>query len=190
MIGPISTMRPRYMTATAIGGRPARPPPGRARRTGRRGGLVLQIHQQVDDLRLDRHVEPRRPARRRGPAPGWRSARARAMPMRWRWPPENSCGKRLPINSGRSPTRFPNRSRRRGRATRRPLADAVDRQRLADDLAGKYRHARVQRGVGVLKYDHLHLPAHRPQHALGIVAGDVLAVANLGCGRRSAVPAI
>jgi hypothetical protein len=24
-----------------------------------------------------------------------RSASARATPMRWRWPPENSCGKRL-----------------------------------------------------------------------------------------------
>ena len=24
-----------------------------------------------------------------------RSASARAMPIRWRWPPENSCGKRL-----------------------------------------------------------------------------------------------
>ena len=23
------------------------------------------------------------------------SAMARATPMRWRWPPENSCGKRL-----------------------------------------------------------------------------------------------
>ena len=29
--------------------------------------------------------------------------RARAMPMRWRWPPENSWGKRL-ANSGSSPT--------------------------------------------------------------------------------------
>ena len=28
---------------------------------------------------------------------------ARAMPMRWRWPPENSWGKRL-ANSGSSPT--------------------------------------------------------------------------------------
>ena len=26
------------------------------------------------------------------------------MPMRWRWPPENSCGNRLPC-SGLSPTR-------------------------------------------------------------------------------------
>jgi hypothetical protein len=24
-----------------------------------------------------------------------RSASARAIPIRWRWPPENSCGKRL-----------------------------------------------------------------------------------------------
>jgi hypothetical protein len=30
-------------------------------------------------------------------------ASARAMPMRWRWPPLKACGKRC-INSGRSPT--------------------------------------------------------------------------------------
>jgi len=47
---------------------------------------LLQIHEQVDDLSLDRNVEG-----------GYRlvaisrlgsSAIARAMPMRWRWPPE------------------------------------------------------------------------------------------------------
>ena len=34
-----------------------------------------------------------------------RTASARAMPRRWRWPPENSCGY-LRIASGRSPTRW------------------------------------------------------------------------------------
>ena len=56
--------------------------------------LVLQVHQQVDDLRLDRHVERRDrlvaddQIRARAPS-------ARAMPMRWRCPPENSCGYEL-----------------------------------------------------------------------------------------------
>ena len=52
--------------------------------------LRLQIRQQVEHLRLDRDVERR----------NWLVAddeirlqrEARAMPMRWRWPPENSCG--------------------------------------------------------------------------------------------------
>jgi serine kinase of HPr protein (carbohydrate metabolism regulator) len=52
--------------------------------------LVLDVLQQVDDLRLDRDVErghrlvaddELRPQRT-----------ARAIPMRWRWPPENSLG--------------------------------------------------------------------------------------------------
>jgi hypothetical protein len=55
--------------------------------------LVLEVVEQVDDLRLDRHVE-----RETGSSAmislGSRAS-ARAMPMRWRWPPENSCGKRL-----------------------------------------------------------------------------------------------
>ena len=34
-----------------------------------------------------------------------RKPSARAMPMRWRWPPENSCGYRFPC-SGSNPTRF------------------------------------------------------------------------------------
>ena len=41
------------------------------------------------------------------------SASARAMPIRWRWPPLNACGKRR-MNSGRSPT------------SRRSSLDAVD----------------------------------------------------------------
>ena len=59
------------------------------------------------------------------------SASARAMPMRWRWPPENSCGKES-ISSGRNPTRS-NRDATRSAPLLR-LADAVDDQRLAHDL--------------------------------------------------------
>jgi hypothetical protein len=49
--------------------------------------LALQVLEEVEDLRLDGDVER-----------GDRLVaddELRAMPMRWRWPPENSCGKRL-----------------------------------------------------------------------------------------------
>src|SRR5499425_824582 len=48
------------------------------------------------------------------------SESARAIAMRWRWPPENSCGKSSAARSGR-PTRSSNRSRRL-----RTSADASD----------------------------------------------------------------
>ena len=53
--------------------------------------LALQVGQQVEHLRLDRHVE------RRDRLVGdqqlrARSISARAIAMRWRWPPENMCG--------------------------------------------------------------------------------------------------
>jgi hypothetical protein len=52
--------------------------------------LVAQVHEEVQHLRLDRDVE-------RGHASSQTmkvrlTASARAMPMRWRWPPENWCG--------------------------------------------------------------------------------------------------
>ena len=52
--------------------------------------LLLEVVEQVQHLALDRHVE-----RRHGLVAddeSGLSASARAMPMRWRWPPENSCG--------------------------------------------------------------------------------------------------
>ena len=52
--------------------------------------LALQLAQQVEDLRLDRDVERR--DRLVGDDQPGSSASARAMPIRWRWPPENSCG--------------------------------------------------------------------------------------------------
>ena len=83
------------------------------------------------------------------------SASARAMQMRWRWPPENSCGWRR-MCSGESPTR----RKKLGDpvAPLRGLGDAVDRQRLGDEVA--HGHPGVERGVGVLE-DHLHVAQHR-----------------------------
>ena len=87
------------------------------------------------------------------------SASARATPIRCRWPPENSCGKRL-MCSAESPTRS-SRSWTR-RLSSSPDGDPVQLQRVADDLADAL--ARVQRRVGVLE-DHLHLAPQRAQLA-------------------------
>src|SRR6266702_310314 len=70
---------------------------------------------------------------KRGP-----TARARAMPMRWRWPPLNSCGA---LRAG---------------------SKGMDREPLADDALDA--HARIERAVGVLE-DDLHLAAERAQLA-------------------------
>ena len=88
--GASSTSAPRYMTPTTS---------AMCRTTARSWAItryvspssVLQLLQQVEHLGLDRDVQ------RRHRLVGDRSARgssasARAMPMRWRWPPENSCG--------------------------------------------------------------------------------------------------
>ena len=53
--------------------------------------FVLQLAQQIENLRLHRDIKRARSARRRRSASGW-TASARAMAMRCRWPPENSCG--------------------------------------------------------------------------------------------------
>ncbi len=52
--------------------------------------LILQVLQQVDHLRRDRHVE-RRNRLVRCDEVGL-TASARAMPIRCRWPPEKACG--------------------------------------------------------------------------------------------------
>jgi hypothetical protein len=52
------------------------------------------------------------------------------------------------------------------------VADLVHVERLGEDLA--HRHARVERGIGILE-DDLHVAAHPPQVALAEV-GDLLAL--------------
>ena len=56
--------------------------------------LVLQVLEQVHDAGLDRHVE-RRHRLVEHQQLGLEQRHARAMPMRWRCPPENSCGNRF-----------------------------------------------------------------------------------------------
>jgi hypothetical protein len=53
-----------------------------------------------------------------------------AMPMRWRWPPENSCGIAVVV-LGLRPTRS---SSSWTRASARRLRQPVQSQRVADDL--------------------------------------------------------
>ena len=85
-----STILPRYITATRS---------HMWRTTDRSWAMKTIVRprsrcsaaQQVEDLRLDRDVERRHRLVGDDRASG-RSASARATPMRWRWPPENSCG--------------------------------------------------------------------------------------------------
>ena len=51
---------------------------------------LLQVHEQIDDLGLDGDIQ--RGHRLVGHRKAGSSASARAMPMRWRWPPLNSRG--------------------------------------------------------------------------------------------------
>src|SRR5215813_6839980 len=82
---------------------------------------------------------------------------ARAIAMRWRWPPENSCGKRSAARSG-SPTRSSSRNRRL-----RTSADANDS--LVTSGSTMMEPTRLQ----ILPLE-AHDPAGRPlehQHHLG-----------------------
>ncbi len=113
--------------------------------------LVLQVHHEIEDLRLDRHVERRdrlvaddqaRLQRERA-----RDADALALP----------AGKlvRIVVDMlGAQPDALEDVGD--ARAAFLGVADAMHAQRLADDVA--CRHARVERGERVLE-DDLHLPA-------------------------------
>ena len=98
--------------------------------------LVLQVLEQVHDAGLDRHVERRHRLVEHEQLRVERSARA--MPMRWRCPPENSCGNRFTC-SGFSPTSAISSLTR---SISLPRYSPVDPHRLADDRP--HRHARVR----------------------------------------------
>ena len=85
------------------------------------------------------------------------------MPMRWRWPPENSCGIAAGM-LGQQADALEQLARPRAsrRAPRRRARGS--RSGSADDLADG--HARVERGVGVLE-DDLHAPAQRRSRVAG-----------------------
>ena len=79
------------------------------------------------------------------------------MAMRWRWPPENSCGY-FCMKRGARPTIAHELGDTRP-ATSRGRADPVDEQRLGE--RGEDRQPRIERGVGILE-DHLQVAAARP----------------------------
>src|SRR5215471_11631856 len=130
--------------------------------------LLLQVFQQIDDLRLDRYVERRDglvahdQLRRYGE--GARDADALPLPAR--------KFVRVTVHMiGVEPHRFEQLDNAALESLPR-AREAVDDERLADNRAD--RHARIERGVGVLKND-LHVAAERTQFAAGQY-GRVLAL--------------
>ena len=81
------------------------------------------------------------------------------MAMRWRWPPENSCGC-FRASEALRPTA--SSEARDARAALGPARSAQRRQRFGDDFSDSL--ARVERTVRVLE-DHLHMRPHRAQLA-------------------------
>ena len=126
--------------------------------------LVLEVHQQVDDLRLDRDVQRRNrlvpddQVRIERERPGDADALALAAGELVR------IGVHVPASE---PDAL---EQRRDAILALPaFRYTVDMHGLADDRAG--RHARIERGVGVLE-DHLH-PLPVGHHRGGVEAGNV-----------------
>ena len=143
--GPSSTMRPAYITATRSRGLGDDPEvvgdrgPGRAARRGAGG-------------RAARGSAPRPPRRARWSArrtitTAGRSAIARAIMMRWRMPPENSCGW-LRARVGGMPTET-SESRAIDSASVVRDAGAVRLERLDEVVA--HPHQRVEAGHRLLE---------------------------------------
>ena len=88
------------------------------------------------------------------------AASARAMPMRWRWPPENSCGRRSSASRGR-PHGVDQRHEARGEVGG-GFGEAEIADRLGQDVA--HSHARIEAGERILEH-HLDAAAHAAQPA-------------------------
>ena len=107
------------------------------------------------------------------------STRARAIEMRWHWPPENWCGRRSAATSGSRPT---SSSTWRTLAIRSALVpDLPDVQRLEHDVP--HLAPRVQRRDGVLE-DHLDVRAHGA-HVVTVERRELLTLERDGSTRRS-----
>ena len=92
--------------------------------------------------------------------------------MRWRWPPENSCGYFSP-SAGGEPDLAQQLARRAPRIAAVPSQSPMRADRLGDDVA--HAPARIEAGVGILE-DHLHAPAQRRGLGRAAASRDVLAV--------------
>src|SRR6516225_2415359 len=128
--------------------------------------LVLQVHQEIDDLRLDRHIERRHRLvaddQLRAQRQGTSDPDTLALPARelvW-----VGIHQLLPQADALEQMRHPLAALLRG-------GYSMDGQRLADNLAG--RHAGIERRLGVL-INHLHLTPIR-QHLRRVETSDVLA---------------
>ncbi len=99
------------------------------------------------------------------------------MPMRWRWPPENWCGKPS-ICALRKPDAVEQLGD--GALELAAARGPVHAQRLRHDVAG--RHARIERGERILE-DDLHLRPQRAQLRLGEM-GDVASAERMRAGGR------
>ena len=97
------------------------------------------------------------------------TARARAIPIRWHWPPLNSCGKR-DTDIGREPDQ--GQQFLHSGAPLVPGHQVVDPEGLTDQLA--HGVARVQGGDGVLE-DDLNVPAQVGEGAV-VELGQVQAL--------------
>src|SRR5476649_2325506 len=110
-----------------------------------------------------------------------RLASARAIEMRWRWPPENSCGYLRPSAgvsftcSNRSPTCF----------SRSALSLERPKARLGDDV--EHAPARIEAGERVLE-DHLHPAPQGRVRALLAPGGHIVAVELDAAIRRRIEP--
>ena len=108
-------------------------------------------------------------------------ASARAIEMRWRCPPENSCGYRSPSDGDEPHLRQQRRHELGARRRVRRQAEGADR--LGHDVA--HAPARIERGVRVLE-DHVHPP---PQARLRAGHRERLALeTDLAPARRVAGP--
>ena len=136
---------------------------------------LLQLLQQVDHLALDRHVErgDRLVADDDARVDGQRPGDADALAL---------AARELVGIAQRHVGEEPDHLQQLGDAIGdlRLGQDAVHADRLGDDLAD--RHARIERGIGVLE-DHLHLLAHG-DHLLAVERREVHALeADLARGR-------
>ena len=142
--------------------------------------LVLKLEEEVQDLRLDRHVE-RGDGLVRDDQAGIEGKRARDADA-------------LALAAGERVRIAPHVFRPQAHEAKQlddavgpflGVADAVDEQGLADDV--EQRHARVQRRERILE-DHLHLAPKEPQLALRDRrhVEDLAVVAKAEPGRRSA----
>ncbi len=136
---------------------------------------LLQILQQVDDLRLDRDVERRHRlvADDQVGIDGERAGDADALAL-----PAGELVRIAPGMFGQQADDFQQLAPARG--ARRGVADLVHPQRLGQDFADG--HARIERGVGVLE-DDLHVPAQPAQLVL-VEVGDLLALEAHRARRR------